>query len=170
MSSERCAEHDTRSASWQDGAIAIAFTAIGITVIALMMATPTAGVGYHDLKSPTLFPLVIAYIILAAATILAVRTIGRKQRSNPSSNSRPRYVRAGLGVIALLSYGVGIFSVGFWLSSTLSIVAMGLLLDAKSLTRSSALQLVIVAVTAPLLVIWIFRLFLAVEMPTGGGF
>jgi predicted membrane metal-binding protein len=67
-------------------------------------------------------------------------------------------------------YAAAIFTLGFWLSSSLAIVAMGVLLSAQRLSRREWLWLAAVAAVVPGLIIWVFDLFLAVKMPVAGGF
>ena len=167
MSSELSTDHSEYTPAWQDGIIAALFAFIALLVIALMRDAALPGVAYHDLKSPTLFPLVIAYLMLGASSTLALRAWKRKGRKPSHHGPHPRYLRAVLGAITLIVYGYALFTVGFWLASSACIFAMGLLLNTQPIQRQFAFTLGIVAAVMPFLVIWIFKLFLAVDMPTG---
>jgi hypothetical protein len=151
-------------------AVALAFGALGAGVIAEVMKAPKADAGYFDLQSATFFPLSTALIILAASAFLALRALTGSQPAQAPAPDKPRHFRAVMATVVLVVYAWLMFRIGFWPSSSLAIIAMGLLLTAQAFSRRRLLWLGAIGLTVPGLVMITFDWFLAVKMPVGGGF
>jgi hypothetical protein len=139
------------------------------TIVAVLQF-PDQPHGVLDLQSVSFFPLLIAVILIGAALRIAFRANAESVLQADTDETPPRLRHALLAALVLPLYAAAIFMLGFWLSSSLTIVAMGVLLSNQRRSRREWLWLAAVAAVVPGLIIWVFDLFLAVKMPVAGGF
>ncbi|NGM86279.1 hypothetical protein G5B35_03050 [Parapusillimonas sp. SGNA-6] len=153
-----------------DVIVAAFFIALGMATIIAVLRFPDQPHGILDFQSVSFFPLLIAVIVISAALRVAFRSNDPGGQETDTAEAPPRLGRAFLAAFLLPLYAAAIFALGFWLSSSIAIVVMGLLLSPRRLSRREGLWLVAVAAVVPGLIIWVFDLFLAVKMPVAGGF
>jgi hypothetical protein len=153
-----------------DYVVAAFFIALGIATIVAVLQFPDQPHGVLDLQSVSFFPLFIAIILIGAALRIASRAHPQAGQEASTAEAPPRLRHAFLAALLLPLYAAAIFMLGFWLSSSLTIVAMGVLLSSRRLSRREGLWLAATAIAVPGLIIWVFDLFLGVKMPVAGGF
>lgn len=153
-----------------DLAVALVFAVIGCAAMVETLQTSADGASPLDPRYATFFPLLVSLIIVLASIVLALRALRSTTSAGVADAGKARYGRTGLATAVMAVYGAAIFYAGFWPASSVAIVVMALLLTGKPLSRSEKGWLAIVALLLPGLIIIVFNVFLAVRMPTGGGY
>lgn len=154
----------------RDLTIALIFSIIGIAAVIATLQIPTDGTSHFDLRSATFFPTLTALIIVVASIHLAVRAVSRPVADAAPTLPASRNLRTCIATCVMAAYGAAIFYVGFWPASSVAIIAMASLLSSKPFSSSEKRWLVATALVVPGIIILTFKVFLAVQMPTGGGY
>lgn len=151
-----------------DLAVALTFMALGLAAIANVLQTSNGDANHFDLRSATFFPLLTALILVITSICLTIRAIRSTTPAASPSTDKPRSLRAGIATFVMVLYAAAIFRFGFWMASSGAIVLMALLLAAKPLSRRELGWLAATALAVPGMIIVVFNVFLAVQMPVGG--
>ncbi|HWL29794.1 MAG TPA: tripartite tricarboxylate transporter TctB family protein, partial [Burkholderiaceae bacterium] len=112
-----------------DFIVALSFIAIGIATVIAVSRFPEQTHGILDPQSVSFFPLLIAAILIGAAVRVALRTRRSPYEAPAATETPPRLRRCLLAAFTLPVYAAAIFTLGFWPSSSLAIVAMAVLLS-----------------------------------------
>lgn len=154
------------SSNTSDKWVALVSISVALAIIVTVVQTFDVS-SYHSPSSSSFFPLVLAYLLLLCGLFLGdrARRVGRARTSPPDATAPAHYGRAAFGVMALLLYGVGIFTLGFWPASVIVALVLGLLLRDAPWSRRFLWQLVAIGLTVPAIVALVFDVFAGVQMP-----